>query len=193
MPSTEQSAERLAAPSVAQSAVQSADGSAAVDVVVIGAGHNGLVAAGYLAKAGLEVLVLEAAPTPGGNTRTEELTLPGFAHDSCSSAHVLIQSNPLLRDDELDLVGTHGLRYLMTDPAVVLPQADGDALVMPRDLESTAEETARWSPRDAEQFRALISDVGRRTERRSPAFSSPGRPPTRVGRCPVGRVGMRPG
>jgi phytoene dehydrogenase-like protein len=151
MTSTEQSAERLA--------TQSADELAsAVDVVVIGAGHNGLVAAGYLAKAGLEVLVLEAAPTPGGNTRTEDLTLPGFAHDSCSSAHVLIQSNPLLRDDELDLLGTHGLQYLMTDPAVVLPQADGDALVMHRDLEATAEEIARWSPRDAEQFRALISE-----------------------------------
>ena len=46
------------------------------EVVVIGAGHNSLVCAGYLAKAGLEVLVLEAAPTVGGNTRTEELTLP---------------------------------------------------------------------------------------------------------------------
>ena len=62
------------------------------EVVVIGAGHNSLVGAAYLARAGLEVLVLEASPTIGGNTRTEELTLPGFAHDSCSSAHVLIQN-----------------------------------------------------------------------------------------------------
>ena len=61
------------------------------EVVVVGAGHNSLVAAAYLARSGLEVLVLEAGPTVGGNTRTEELTLPGFAHDSCSSAHVLIQ------------------------------------------------------------------------------------------------------
>ena len=63
-----------------------------VDVVVVGAGHNSLVCAGYLARAGLEVCVLEASATVGGNTRTEELTLPGYAHDSCSSAHVLIQS-----------------------------------------------------------------------------------------------------
>lgn len=63
------------------------------DVVVVGAGHNSLVAAGYLAAAGLEVLVLEAREIPGGDTVTEELTLPGFAHDSCSSAHVLIHSN----------------------------------------------------------------------------------------------------
>ena len=79
------------------------------DVVVIGAGHNGLVCAAYLAAAGLEVCVLEAREVVGGNTVTEELTLPGFAHDSCSSAHVLIQSNPLLADDELGLLSTYGL------------------------------------------------------------------------------------
>ncbi len=129
-----------------------------VDVVVIGAGHNGLTAAAYLAAAGLEVLVLEAGEHPGGNTRTEELTLPGFAHDSCSSAHVLIQSNPLLRDDELGLLAHHGLRYVHTDPAVVLPQPDGDALVMHRDLEATADEVARWSGRDADALRAMVGE-----------------------------------
>jgi phytoene dehydrogenase-like protein len=81
----------------------------AADVVVVGAGHNALVCAAYLAAAGLEVTVLEAAETVGGDTRTEELTLPGFAHDSCSSAHVLIQSNPLVRDDELGLRDRYGL------------------------------------------------------------------------------------
>jgi phytoene dehydrogenase-like protein len=130
----------------------------AVDVVVLGAGHNGLVCAGYLAAAGLEVLVLEARDIPGGNTVTEELTLPGFAHDSCSSAHVLIQSNPLLRDDELGLLATYGLEYAMTDPAVVLPQADGDALVMHRDLDGTAGEIARWSTADSEAFRSLMAE-----------------------------------
>jgi phytoene dehydrogenase-like protein len=129
-----------------------------VDAVVIGAGHNGLVCAGYLAAAGLEVLVLEARDVPGGNTVTEELTLPGFAHDSCSSAHVLIQSNPLLRDDELGLLARYGLEYVMTDPAVVLPQAGGDALIMHRDLDGTAGEIARWSTADAESFRALIGE-----------------------------------
>lgn len=130
----------------------------AVDVVVIGAGHNGLVCAGYLAAAGLEVLVLEAGPMVGGNTRTEELTLPGFAHDSCSSAHVLIQSNPLLRDDELGLLSEHGLEYLTTDPALVMPQSDGDTLVMHPDLDATVAELARWSPADAAQFRQMIEE-----------------------------------
>ncbi len=129
---------------------------AQADVVIIGAGHNSLVAAAYLARSGLEVVVLEANDRPGGNTRTEELTLPGFAHDSCSSAHVLIQSNPLIRDDELGLVQEYGLDYLATDPAVVLPQPDGDLLVMHRDLEATAAELARWSSADARAFEELI-------------------------------------
>jgi phytoene dehydrogenase-like protein len=133
----------------------------AADVVIIGAGHNGLVCAGYLAAAGLEVVVLEARPLIGGSTVTEALTLPGFAHDSCSSAHVLIQSNPLLADDELDLLSSHGLEYLLTDPAVVLPQPDGDALVMHRDMAATAAEIARWSSPDAEAFEELMAEWSR--------------------------------
>lgn len=128
------------------------------EVVVVGAGHNSLVAAAYLARAGLDVLVVEANDTPGGNTRTEELTLGGFAHDSCSSAHVLIQNNPLIRDDELGLVADHGLTYLATDPAVVMPQPDGDLLVMHRDLAATAAELARWSTADARAFEQLVGE-----------------------------------
>ncbi len=126
------------------------------DVVVIGAGHNSMVCAGYLALAGLSVVVLEAEEQPGGNTRTEQLTLPGFAHDSCSSAHVLIQNNPLIRDDELGLVADHGLHYLTTDPAMVLPQDDGEVLVMRPDLDGTCAEIARWSSEDARAFRAMV-------------------------------------
>jgi phytoene dehydrogenase-like protein len=129
-----------------------------VDVVIVGAGHNALVCAGYLAEAGLQVRVLEARPLVGGNTVTEELTLPGFAHDSCSSAHVLIQSNPLMTDDELGLISRWGLQYVHTDPAVVLPQADGDSLVIHRDLEATVDEIGRWSAPDGAEFRKLIAE-----------------------------------
>jgi phytoene dehydrogenase-like protein len=128
------------------------------EVVVVGAGHNALVCAAYLARAGLGVLVLEANATVGGNTRTEELTLPGIAHDSCSSAHVLIQANPLLRDDELGLLSRYSLRYLTTDPAVVLPREDGEVLVVHPDLEATCAELGRWSARDAHAFADLIGD-----------------------------------
>jgi phytoene dehydrogenase-like protein len=129
-----------------------------VDVVVIGAGHNGLICAAYLAQAGLEVCVLEAQDVVGGNTVTEELTLPGFLHDSCSSAHVLIQSNPLMRDDELGLLSTYGLRYVFTDPAVVLPLSGDEAVTVHRDLDSTVEEVARFSRADADELRALIRE-----------------------------------
>jgi phytoene dehydrogenase-like protein len=143
-------------PAAQEAAMSERELPADAEVVVVGAGHNSLVCGAYLARAGLEVVVLDANPTVGGNTRTEELTLPGFAHDSCSSAHVLIQSNPLIRDDELGLVSDQGLRYLVTDPAVVLPQADGDLLVMRPDLDATCDELARWSPRDASAFRSMI-------------------------------------
>ncbi|HEX5495842.1 MAG TPA: NAD(P)/FAD-dependent oxidoreductase [Mycobacteriales bacterium] len=128
------------------------------DVVVIGSGHNALVCAGYLAEAGFEVLVLEARDVVGGNTATEELTLPGFAHDSCSSAHVLIQSNPLLADDELGLRARYGLDYVYPDPAVVMPLDGGDALVMRPDAEATEAELARWSPADAVAYRRMLAE-----------------------------------
>jgi len=127
------------------------------DVVVIGGGHNSLIAAAYVAAAGFEVVVLEEREVLGGNTVTEELTLPGFQHDSCSSAHVLIQSNPLIRDDELGLRGL-GLEYVYTDPAVVLPGADGSTVVVHRDAERTAAEIATWSRPDGEAFLELLAE-----------------------------------
>ncbi|MGH3249726.1 MAG: phytoene desaturase family protein [Trebonia sp.] len=129
-----------------------------VDVVVIGAGHNALIAAGYLAKAGLEVAVLEAQSIIGGNTVTEELTLAGWQHDSCSSAHAVIQSNPVLRDDELGLISRYGLRYAYTEPAAVLPLPDGDSFVLHRSAEGTAAEIARFSRKDAARFVEMVGE-----------------------------------
>ncbi len=128
------------------------------DVVVVGGGHNALISAAYLAEAGLAVTVLEGRDVVGGNTATEELTLPGWLHDTCSSAHVVLQSNPLIRADELGLIDRYGLEYLVTDPAVVLPLGDGDVLTIHSDLESTADELARFSRSDAEALRSMIGD-----------------------------------
>src|SRR5712671_5436085 len=68
------------------------------DVVVAGAGHNSLIAAAYLAKAGYRCLVLEGRPVVGGGVKTAELTLKGFKDDVCSSAHNGIHGNPLIRN-----------------------------------------------------------------------------------------------
>ena len=93
------------------------------DFVVAGAGHNALIAAAYLTKAGFECGVLDSRPILGGDTATEELTLPGFLHDTCSTAHNLIQASPTLRDDELRL-GDFGLEYIEPDPVVHIPFPD---------------------------------------------------------------------
>jgi phytoene dehydrogenase-like protein len=127
------------------------------DVVVAGAGHNGLIAAAYLAKAGLRVLVVEARGTVGGDTSTEELVLPGFLHDTCSTAHNLLQSNPLMRDDELHL-SRYGLEYLRPDPVVHMPFPDGSSITQWLDLDRTVEGFARFSRRDADALRSMLAD-----------------------------------
>ena len=127
-----------------------------VDVVVAGAGHNSLVSAAYLARAGFEVLVLESRPVVGGNTATEELTLPGFHHDSCSTAHNLIQASPAIK--ELRLAEDYGLEYLHPDPVVHVAFGDGASITQWRDLDRTCEEFARFSMRDAEAYKRLIAD-----------------------------------
>ena len=128
------------------------------DVVVVGAGHNALTCAAYLAEAGLTVTVLEGRPIIGGNTVTEELTLPGSRHDSCSSAHVVIQSNPMISRDELKLREKYGLEYIVTDPAVVVPFEEDDALVIHPDVERTAVNFERFSRRDADALRVMMGE-----------------------------------
>ena len=130
------------------------------EVVVAGAGHNSLVTAAFLARAGLSVLVLEAQPQIGGDTSSQELTLPGFVHDACSTAHNLIQASPILRDDELGLA-EHGLEYLHPDPVVHLPFGDGASLTMWRDIERTCAEFARFSAKDADAYRSMMGSYGR--------------------------------
>ena len=85
------------------------------DVIVAGGGHNGLTAAAYLAKAGLDVLLLEGKDELGGGVVTREVTVPGFRHDLHAIAHIFIQGNPMIRDDELGLLARHGLQYVFPD------------------------------------------------------------------------------
>jgi phytoene dehydrogenase-like protein len=131
--------------------------SSSVDVAVAGAGHNSLVAAAYLTRAGRRCRVLDARPVPGGGVASEELLLPGYRLDSCSAGHTLIQANPLLADDEPGLLAEHGLEYIEPDPVGYVVFPDGRSLTMWLDLERTYEEIARYSRADAESYRRPLA------------------------------------
>lgn len=122
------------------------------DVIVIGAGHNGLACGGYLAKAGRRVLVLEARHVAGGGCATDEVTAPGFTHNFHSNFHGLIHWGPVYADLELE---RHGARYVWPENQFAHVFPDGDALVCSLDLDETCRSIARFSKRDAEVFRDL--------------------------------------
>ena len=128
------------------------------DIVVAGAGHNSLIAACYLAKAGYRCLVLDARHIPGGGAATEELLLPGFLIDTCSTGHTLIRVNPLLTRDELGLVADYGLRYIDPDPVAHVAFPDGEHLTMWLDRDRTAAEIARFSPADAASYLRMLDE-----------------------------------
>ncbi len=102
---------------------------------VVGSGPNGLVAAIRLARAGVRVRVFEAASTPGGGARTEEVTLPGFRSDICSAIHPTGVISPALLD--LDLAG-HGVRWVWSPVELAHPFDDGSAAVLLRSVDDTA-------------------------------------------------------
>jgi phytoene dehydrogenase-like protein len=113
------------------------------------------VAAAYLAAAGKKVLVLERNPWLGGGVVTRELTVPGFRHDQHSMAHIFIQANPVLRDDELGLKSKYGLEYVIPELPMMSVFEDGQTLGLYRDRERTVEEIAKFSAKDAETYRWL--------------------------------------
>ena len=122
------------------------------DIVAVGSGHNGLVAAAYMAVAGRKVVVLERNAWFGGGVVTRELTLPGFRHDQHSMSHIFIQGNPLLKNDELGLKSRYGLEYIFPDPPMMSVFEDGSTLKLYRDRERSAADIAKFSKRDAATF-----------------------------------------
>src|SRR5918911_3690613 len=114
------------------------------DVIIVGAGHNGLVAAGYLARAGLRVLVLERRGMVGGACITEELW-PGVRAPTCSYICHMLQRKVI---DDLELRG-HGLYIYPQDPHLFCPFPSGRAVLIWDSDEQTAEWLARLSSHDA--------------------------------------------
>jgi len=127
------------------------------DAIVVGAGHNGLVTAAYLARAGRRVLVLERRELVGGACVTEELW-PGFKVSTASYVTSLLRPE-IIRDLELR---RHGLELLPRSPSSFTPFPDGRYLLMGPDREMTRREVAKFSSRDAEalpRYEAMLERV----------------------------------
>jgi phytoene dehydrogenase-like protein len=125
------------------------------DIVAVGSGHNGLVAAAYLAAAGKKVLVVERNAWFGGGVVSRELTVPGFRHDQHSVGHIFIQANPLIRNDELKLKAKYGLKYHYPEIPVLSVFDDGSSIRLYRDRQKNYQELARFSKEDAESYLKL--------------------------------------
>ncbi|NRP22538.1 Phytoene desaturase (lycopene-forming) [Ensifer adhaerens] len=125
------------------------------DVVMIGGGHNGLVTACYLQRAGLDVIVLEKNAWVGGAATSRELT-PGFLYSNCSYVCSLFRPE-IMRDLELP---KHGLQVISYEGGAVFTR-DGDYLASYRDHDSHRREFARFSKRDAEAYDRYARDVTR--------------------------------
>ncbi|HLM07799.1 MAG TPA: NAD(P)/FAD-dependent oxidoreductase [Blastococcus sp.] len=162
--------------------MSSAPHDASVDVVVVGAGHNGLVAACYLARAGLSVEVVESDEVLGGAVSTVE-RWPGVRVDRGSSAHVIVRHSGIV--EELDLAA-HGLRYVDCDPWGFAPAPrpgdpgpDGRPLVFSVDLDATCASIAAACGRaDADAYRRFVEVWAPRSRAVAASFA---RPPTATG------------
>lgn len=144
------------------------------DAIVVGAGHNGLTAAAYLARAGRRTLVLERRSVLGGACVTEELW-PGFRVSRAAYVAGLVRP-AVVRELEL---ARHGLVFLPRDPSSFTPLPDGGSLMMGRDRAATAASVARFSRQDAEAlplYEAFLDRIARGVE---PLLDAPPPDPSR--------------
>jgi phytoene dehydrogenase-like protein len=134
--------------------------------IVVGSGPNGLAAALTLARAGVAVEVVEGADTPGGGCRTQELTLPGFWHDVCSSVHPLAAASPFFRQTGL---AAHGVTLRAPRVAFAHPLDGGRAAA----VHGSVAETATGLGADAAAYRRLFGPLVRDAEQIVPAVLEP--------------------
>ncbi|ACB53626.1 zeta-carotene desaturase [Crocosphaera subtropica ATCC 51142] len=143
------------------------------DVIIIGAGHNGLVCAAYLLKAGYQVLVLEKRAVPGGAATTEEAMpkeAPGFKFNLCAIDHEFIHLSPVIKELELN---RFGLEYLYCDPVVFCPHPDGKYFLGHRSVEQTCANIAQYNPQEAQRYREFIDYWQQIVNALIPMFNAP--------------------
>jgi phytoene dehydrogenase-like protein len=129
------------------------------DAIVIGSGPNGLAAAITLAEAGRSVTVLEANAKPGGAVATDELTLPGFRHDTFSAVYPAAAASPVFARWPLE---RHGLRWVHPRRCYAHPLPDGRAAALSRDVDETAASLDALAPGDGDAWRAFTMPYLRR-------------------------------
>lgn len=146
------------------------------DTLVIGSGHNGLITACYLAKAGERVLVLERREDVGGAVATETMFANadrpgGFRMDVGSSVHIMIHQTGILEELELE---SYGLEYIEMDPFMSYPLPEGRGVIhFHKDLEKTLESIAAVAPEDVENYREFVRFWGRINRGVLKAFMTP--------------------
>jgi len=141
-----------------------------IDVAVIGAGPNGLVAANLLADAGLDVVVCEEQPEPGGAVRSGQLTLPGYVNDMFSAFYPFAVASPVIRQLELE---RWGLRWRHAPLVVAHPTVEGPTAVLSRDLEETAASLDEFGAGDGETWKRLYRFWSRLEEPFMEALTTP--------------------
>ena len=138
------------------------------DAIMIGAGHNGLVAAAYLGRAGKKILLLERRPIVGGIAVTEEI-FPGYKVPTC--AHLAgTFSKKIISELDLD---RHGFELLPLSPLLFAPAQDGNGLVIPREFSKAAQEIAKHSKSDADRFQPFCLLLKRLSEFLAKLYEAP--------------------
>ena len=127
------------------------------DVIIIGAGPNGIAAGSYLARAGVKVLILERRLEAGGGLATEEVTLPGYMHNTHSIYHMMVDYAPIYKD--LRLEEDYNLKHVYPPLQCSLLLKDGRSLCLYADLDKTCESMARFSKRDSDTYREMHKKV----------------------------------
>lgn len=122
------------------------------DLIIIGAGPNGMTVGGYLAKAGLKVLMLERRQEVGGGLATEEVTLPWFLHNTHAIYHLMADYAPPLQDFN---VGQYNIKFIYPELGFAMPLQDGRSLCLYRDLDRTCASIEKISARDAKSYREM--------------------------------------